>query len=94
MKAISLDLAGMSVTIVYAQVYQMVTEYPSYVGKINRMKGWYSVFEDTESGRLALLALLAAAIMRPCFPDEPRLIRFFVIPDPANQVFRKMGLFI
>ncbi len=46
--AVDLDLSGMSGTFVYAQVYNMVSDYTSYLGKVIRMRGYYSFFEDTE----------------------------------------------
>ncbi len=45
-----LDLSKLSGTVVYAQVYNMVTDYESWLGKVIRMSGYYSAYEDTERG--------------------------------------------
>ena len=47
-QAVDLDLSGMSGTIVYAQVYNMMVDPASYLEKTIRMSGYYSYFEDTE----------------------------------------------
>ncbi len=49
-ETIDLDLSQMSGTIAYAQVYQMVSEPENYVGKIIRMRGYFDVFEDQDTG--------------------------------------------
>lgn len=45
---IDLDLSGMSGTIVYSQIYNMMVEPEAYLGKVIRIAGYYSAFEDTE----------------------------------------------
>jgi len=45
---VDIDLMRMSGTMVYAQVYQMVTEPEKYVGKRIRMKGVFSSYYDNE----------------------------------------------
>ena len=40
----------MSGTIVYAQVYNLVYEYETWLGKTIRIAGYYSAFEDTNRG--------------------------------------------
>lgn len=45
-----LDLSTMSGTFVYAQVYQMMMDPDSYVGRVIRMKGYYDYFEDQATG--------------------------------------------
>ena len=47
---VDLDLSGMSGTVVYAQVYNLMCEYESWLGRIIRISGYYSVYEDTERG--------------------------------------------
>ena len=49
-ETIDLDLSLMSGTVAYAQVYQMVSEPENYVGKIIRMRGYFDVFEDQDTG--------------------------------------------
>ena len=43
--AIDLDLKGLSGVVVYAQVNNLVTDYPSWLGKTIRIEGYYSVTE-------------------------------------------------
>ena len=47
---VDLDLSCLSGTVVYAQVYNMVYEYESWLGKVIRMAGYYSAYEDTQRG--------------------------------------------
>ena len=44
--AIDLDLMGLSGVVVYAQVNNLVTDYPSWLGKTIRIEGYYSVTDD------------------------------------------------
>lgn len=48
---VDIDLAKMSGTMVYAQVYQMVMNPHKFVGKQIRMKGIFSSYFDDESKR-------------------------------------------
>lgn len=45
---VDIDLTRMSGTMVYAQVFQMVTEPEKYVGKRIKMKGVFSSYYDNE----------------------------------------------
>ena len=48
---IDLDLLGLSGTMVYAQVCNILYyDSPSYLGKVIRISGWYAVFEDPAAG--------------------------------------------
>ena len=47
---VDLDLSGMSGTVVYSQVYNMMMEPDSFLGKVIKMSGYYSFYEDTERG--------------------------------------------
>ena len=47
---VDLDLSGMSGTVVYAQVYNMLCDPDSYLGKIIRMAGYYNYFDDQAHG--------------------------------------------
>ena len=47
---VDLDLSVMSGTIVYAQIYNMMVEPESYLGKVIRIAGFYNAYEDTERG--------------------------------------------
>lgn len=50
-KKVDIDLARMSGTMVYAQVYQMVTHPEDYMGKHLKMKGIFSTYVDDISGQ-------------------------------------------
>lgn len=43
---IDLDLAGLSGTVVYAQVYNLVCEYEKWLGKTIRIAGYYNYYND------------------------------------------------
>lgn len=47
---VDLDLSRMSGTIVYSQVYNMMYEPENYLGKVIRIAGYYSAYEDQERG--------------------------------------------
>ena len=48
--AVDLDLSRLSGTVVYSQIYNMMSEPESYLGKVIRVAGYYSAYEDTERG--------------------------------------------
>ena len=47
---VDLDLSGMSGTVVYAQVYNLLSDPAPWLGKIIRMAGYYSFYDDQEHG--------------------------------------------
>ena len=47
---VDLDLSKLSGTVVYAQVYNLMADYESWLGKVIKMSGYYSAYEDTERG--------------------------------------------
>ena len=47
---VDLDLSGLSGTVVYSQIYNMMYEPETYIGKVIRIAGYYSPYEDTERG--------------------------------------------
>ena len=47
---IDLDLSRMSGTIVYAQVYNLLSDPAPWLGKTIRMTGYYSFYDDQERG--------------------------------------------
>ena len=47
---VDLDLSKMSSTVVYSQVYNMMVEPDLYLGKVIRIAGYHSPYEDTERG--------------------------------------------
>ncbi len=47
---IDLDMSGMSGTVVYAQIYNLLSDPGPWLGKIIRMAGYYSFYNDQEHG--------------------------------------------
>ncbi len=47
---VDLDLSRLSGTVVYSQVYNMMVDPDSYLGKVIKMAGYYSLYDDTEHG--------------------------------------------
>lgn len=46
----SIDLTKLSSTMVYSEVYNMMTEPEDYIGKMVTMQGQFAMYEDPESG--------------------------------------------
>ncbi|MCR5784549.1 MAG: hypothetical protein K6G40_02765 [Eubacterium sp.] len=51
-EGIDVDLTAMSSTMVYSEVYNMVTVPDDYIGKTVKMCGLFSVYEDEQSGKI------------------------------------------
>ncbi len=47
---VDLDLSGMSGTMIYSQIYNLMCDPEPYMGKIIKMSGYYTSFPDTERG--------------------------------------------
>ncbi len=47
---IDLDMSGMSGTVVYAQIYNLLSDPAPWLGKIIRMAGYYNFYNDQEQG--------------------------------------------
>ncbi len=47
---VDLDLSKLSGTVVYSQVYNMMYDPDAYLGKVIRIAGYYSAYEDKECG--------------------------------------------
>lgn len=61
-KKIDIDLTRMSSTMVYAQVYKMVTEPVKFIGKRIRMKGVFSSYYDQEAKKRFYGCVIADAL--------------------------------
>ena len=61
-KKIDINLTRMSGTMVYAQVYQMVTDPAKYVGKRIKMKGVFSSYYDEQEKRRFYGCVIADAL--------------------------------
>ncbi len=46
--AVDLDLSNLSGTVVYSQVFNIMADPASYLGKVIKMAGYYSFYHDTE----------------------------------------------
>lgn len=49
-KDVQLNLAGMSGTVVYSMVYNIMSDPPRYIGQIIRLSGYYSAWQDPNTG--------------------------------------------
>ena len=58
---IDVDLTGMSATMVYAEVYNMLTSPADYLGKTVKMSGSFSVYEEADRNYYACLIADATA---------------------------------
>ncbi len=47
---IDLDISDMSGTVVYAQIYNLLSDPAPWIGKVIRMAGYYSFYNDQEHG--------------------------------------------
>ncbi len=61
-KKIDIDLTRMSSTMVYAQVYKMVTDPVKFIGKRIRMKGVFSSYYDQETKKRFYGCVIADAL--------------------------------
>lgn len=61
-KKIDINLARMSSTMVYAQVYKMVTEPAKFIGKRIKMKGIFSSYYDYETKKRFYGCVIADAL--------------------------------
>lgn len=60
-KNIDVDLTQLSSTMVYSEVYNMMTTPDDYVGKTVKMQGTFSVYEDELTGERYYACLIADA---------------------------------
>ncbi len=58
---IDLDLSGMSGTIVYSQIYNIMYEPDKYIGKTIRLNGYYDAYEDSETGNVYFACIVPDA---------------------------------
>lgn len=60
-KPVDLDLSVLSGTVVYSQVYDMIMSPELYMGKLVRMKGLFSYFQDPETLKEYFAVIIADA---------------------------------
>ena len=58
---VDIDLASLSGTVVYAQVYDMVMQPELYLGQVVRMRGGFSYFQDPETKQEYFAAIITDA---------------------------------
>lgn len=58
---IDVDLTALSSTLVYAEVYNMVSTPDDYLGKKVKMQGAFSVYEDDQTGNRYFACIIADA---------------------------------
>lgn len=58
---IDIDLTRLSSTMVYSEVYNMMTIPEDYIGKTVKMNGAFSVYEDEQSGQLYFACIIQDA---------------------------------
>lgn len=59
---IDVDLTTLSSTAVYAEVWNMMAEPESYIGKTVKMKGVFAVYEDETTGQQYFACIIADAL--------------------------------
>ena len=59
---IDVDLITLSSTAVYAEVWNMMAEPESYIGKTVKMKGVFAVYEDETTGQQYFACIIADAL--------------------------------
>ena len=59
---IDVDLTTLSSTAVYAEVWNMMAEPESYIGKTVKMKGIFAVYEDETTGQKYFACIIADAL--------------------------------
>ena len=59
---IDVDLTTLSSTAVYAEVWNMMAEHESYIGKTVKMKGIFVVYEDETTGQQCFVCIIADAL--------------------------------
>ena len=58
---VDVDLTALSSTVVYSEVYNMVTSPEDYVGKVVKMHGQFAIYEDPDTGTVYTACIIADA---------------------------------
>jgi len=56
-----LDLTALSSTMVYSEVYNMMNTPDDYMGRMVKMKGSFSIYEDESTGKIYYACIIADA---------------------------------
>ena len=62
LSTVDVDLTTLSSTMIYAQVYTMLTEPGDYLGKTVRVAGNYAAFQDEATGKVYTACMVADAL--------------------------------
>ena len=63
-EGIDVDLTALSSTMVYSEVYNMMTSPEDYIGKTVKMKGMYSVYHDESTDKYCFACIIKDATLR------------------------------
>lgn len=63
-EGIDVDLTALSSTMVYSEVYNMMTSPEDYIGKTVKMKGMYSVYHDESTDKYYFACIIKDATLR------------------------------
>ena len=83
---IDVDLATLSSTMVYAEVYNMLVSPDDYIGKTVRMKGPFAYYEDPQTGNLYFACIIADATACCSQGIEFTLAGAYIYPDDYPEL--------
>lgn len=83
---IDVDLTQLSSTLVYSEVYNMLSRPDDYIGKTVKMNGSFSVYEDEETGKVYYACYIADATACCSQGIEFTLSGEHVYPDDYPEV--------
>ena len=83
---IDVDLTQMSSTMIYSEVYNMVSTPEDYIGKTVKMNGSFSVYEDGGTGKVYFACMIADATACCSQGIEFTLSGEYVYPDDYPEV--------
>ena len=79
---VDLDLSQMSGTIVYAQIYNIQYDPGAYLGKVIRVRGYYSFFREPSNGNLYYACVIPDATA--CCMQGMEFVPFNEPEDPDH----------
>lgn len=79
---VDLDLSKMSGTIVYAQIYNIQYDPGAYLGKVIRVRGYYSFFREPSNGHLYYACVIPDATA--CCMQGMEFVPFTEPEDPDH----------
>ena len=79
---VDLDLSQMSGTIVYAQIYNIMYDPGPYLGKVIRVRGYYSFFREPSNGNVYYACVIPDATA--CCTQGMEFVPFTEPEDPDH----------